>query len=222
MPRWMRLLLYVTTPFVVAIEAMLGIETLQPQMLAAVGPWIPGVCDYEPASRRAVRKGLRRCRIGRGDVLVDVGSGKGRVVLEAARHPCDRVVGIELLDNLHRRAIANARRFRGRMRCREIELVRGDAVAAGIPDDATVLFLFNPFVGDVAESFFARVAESLERNPRRLRLLYLHGEPAETAALERILAPVRSERVGAGLALYELAAAREPAATPNAAEPSPS
>ena len=203
-PPRIRLLAFLVAPMVAALEALVAIETADPQLLAAVGPWIPGVCDYEPTPMRTIRRGLRRLDVTPDDVFVDVGSGKGRVVLEAARRPFRRVVGVELLPGLHDRAAINARADRRRTRCREIELVRGDALRAGIPDDATVLFLFNPFLGDIAEGFFACVRESLERRPRRLRLLYLDAEPDEAAALRRAFPGLRAEPLGAGLTLYEL------------------
>ena len=41
------------------------------------------------------------------DVFIDLGSGMGRMVLEAARYPFKRVIGVELVEQLHDLARAN-------------------------------------------------------------------------------------------------------------------
>ena len=51
---------------------------------------------YSPTRSRVVRKMVEYARLGPGDVLVDLGAGDGRILLEAGRcHPV-RVVGIEI------------------------------------------------------------------------------------------------------------------------------
>lgn len=51
---------------------------------------------YSPTRSRAVRKMVEYARLGPGDVLVDLGAGDGRILLEAGRRPGVRVVGIEI------------------------------------------------------------------------------------------------------------------------------
>lgn len=123
-----------------------------------------------------------------GEVFLDVGSGKGRQVLYAAsRYRFARVVGVELAGDLHRAAEANLRRWRGRRA--PVELVHSDVLEWPIPDDVTVVFAYNPFGSPVFERFLARLTASLERAPRRLRLLYanpqLHRRVLEAGFAER-------------------------------------
>ncbi len=51
---------------------------------------------YSPTRRRVVRKMVEYARLGPGDVLVDLGAGDGRILLEAGRRYPVRVVGIEI------------------------------------------------------------------------------------------------------------------------------
>jgi precorrin-6B methylase 2 len=50
---------------------------------------------WEPTSRRKVRRMLEMSEAGLSDVVYDVGSGDGRIVLEAARTYHARAVGVE-------------------------------------------------------------------------------------------------------------------------------
>jgi SAM-dependent methyltransferase len=121
-----------------------------------------------------LRRGLRGSTVTSRDAFVDYGSGKGRVLLQAARLPFARVTGLELdeADCALARANAAAARAAGRVRCGEIEVLQEDATSWPLPDDVTYVYMFNPFKGEVFAAVLARVLESLERRPRPLTLIY--------------------------------------------------
>ena len=77
-----------------------------------------------------------------------------------------------------------------RLRCPDIELVHSDVLDFPIPEDVTHAFFFNPFQGETFGTVIARLVDSLDRKPRRLRLLYLH--PVEDG---RIMATGRFRRL---------------------------
>jgi predicted RNA methylase len=85
------------------------------------------------------------------------------------------VIGIEIDERLCALAERNARRLR-RHAIRP-EIVCADAAKYRVPDDVTVVFLYNPFSGEVLKTALTRVLESFDRAPRRLRLAY--GNPRE-------------------------------------------
>jgi SAM-dependent methyltransferase len=80
-----------------------------------------------------------------GDVFLDPGSGKGRAVLLAARYPFKRVIGVEFSESLTAIARRNMATFRARLRCHDVELVTADVVDYRIPDDVSVVYMFNLF-----------------------------------------------------------------------------
>ncbi len=51
---------------------------------------------WQPTSRRKVRKMLEMCGAGPSDVVYDLGSGDGRIIVEAAKTYNARAVGIEV------------------------------------------------------------------------------------------------------------------------------
>ena len=105
-------------------------------------------------------------------MFADFGSGKGRVVLQAARLPFDRVMGVELSEELTAIARRNVAAAERRRRCREVELVTADVLDFDVPDDLTVAYVYNPFSGAIFEGLLQKLIESVDRAPRRLRLIY--------------------------------------------------
>jgi hypothetical protein len=49
-----------------------------------------------------------------------------------------------------------------------------DAQEFDVPDDVTVVYLFNPFMGDAFARSVERIRESLARKPRPLRIIYFY------------------------------------------------
>jgi SAM-dependent methyltransferase len=166
---------------------------------------------YQPSPRAFLRQLLRNIEIGENDVFLDLGSGMGHVVLEAARRPLRRVIGVELVPEFTSIARQTIERNRRRLRCREVDLVTADAVDYPIPDDVTVVYLFNPFRGPVFDAAIRNLLASIDRNPRSISILY--SGPFDE---DRLMATGRARFVGRGrrrirrwapadyLAVYEL------------------
>ena len=77
--------------------------------------------------------------------FVDLGSGKGRTLLMASEYPFRKIVGVELIAELHRAAEENIRAYHSAtQRCSQIEAVCADACEFPFPADPLVLYLFNP------------------------------------------------------------------------------
>ncbi len=129
-----------------------------------------------------LRRGLRGWTPTEADVFIDLGSGKGRVVYQAARYPFGRVVGVELSDELTAVARGNIERKRQTLRCKDIQFVTADITAFPLPDDATVVYMFNPVGGDLFDRAIDNVIASLDRRPRRVRLIY--ASPHEERIVE--------------------------------------
>ena len=167
---------------------------------------------YTPAGWMTLRRVLPKKEVSRDDVFIDYGSGMGRVLLQACRYPFSRVIGVELSEQLHRIAQENVDRLRPQLRC-EVELVNTDAREYQVPDDVTVAFFFNPFVGRIFEDVVGRLVQSVHRCPRTLRVIYLNPVEEQTllaagAQLVRTARgwrPTRDWSLTKTITLYELA-----------------
>jgi Methyltransferase domain len=155
----------------VLFERPAGIRSGGMVRLADVGLGHHERVDYTPLPWRALPRILPP--VSADDVFVDIGVGKGRVLCQAARYPFARCIGVELSDELAEIARANVETMR-RRRARSVEVVTADGTEWPIPDDVTMVFLNNPFVGES----FARAAQnlvaSLDRRPRRLQVIYVN------------------------------------------------
>lgn len=109
----------------------------------------------------------------RNFTFVDVGSGKGRVLLIAANYPFRRVMGFEHSQMLNQVAAANLRQFVQRNPgAAPVELVTGDAARLPLPDGPLVLFLFNSLTQEAMADFAAHVKSSYLQSPRKIICIY--------------------------------------------------
>lgn len=160
-----------------------GIETSREVNLGDLGIDDTGRVRYEPSGWMALQRILRDTDVSPDDVFVDLGSGKGRVVLQAARFPFRRVIGVEIAPELTEIAHANIAASRDGLRCQEIELVTADVLEYRLPPDVTVAYLYNPFRGPVFAAFVTQLIDALDRDPRPFRLIY--STPMEHELLMR-------------------------------------
>jgi SAM-dependent methyltransferase len=129
---------------------------------------------YLPTAWHVLPRALRTLRASKQDVLVDFGCGKGRVVHQAAKWPLRRVIGVEISADLANFARALVAAHRDEYRCQVPEIVVGDAARLDVPDDLTIAFMFDPFRGATMDAVLRNLITSVERNPRRLSLIYVN------------------------------------------------
>jgi hypothetical protein len=148
-----------------------GLRTTEARSNAELGFSDPDRVYYEPSPWGALKRVLNASDVGPEDVFVDVGAGCGRAVYLAAHFPFARVEGIEVSEHLVEVARANLERARPRLRCQNLRVVNADALA-GISDDVTFVYLFNPFRRDIFSGFLEQVVASIDREPREITLIY--------------------------------------------------
>ncbi len=105
--------------------------------------------------------------------FIDIGSGKGRALLMAADYPFRRIMGIELLPELHRVATENIRKYKSEsQQCFAIECVAEDASEFVFPPEPTVLYLFNPLPESGLNTMLSNLERSLREHPRAIFVIY--------------------------------------------------
>jgi SAM-dependent methyltransferase len=168
------------------VRLRFGADFSESVSLEAAGFAGDGRVDYIPSAWISAARSFRRLGLTPEDVVADVGAGKGLVALLAARHPVRRVIGVEIVPELARTAQENVDRS-GRLRAGSVEIACSDVLEWPIPPELSVLYMNNPFVGDTFERFIKRVLQSIEEQPRAVRLVYAY--PAEHDRLMRIGRP---------------------------------
>ena len=147
----------------------------------ASGPnWVYGF-DYQPSEVIDFGALLAPHDIDApNSVFVDLGAGKGRVLMCAAKLPFKRVIGVELAPDLCAVARSNITRFQTIERtATSIEVLQRDASTFRFPRDPLVLFMYNPFSIPVMQSVITNLCRSLRETPRRVVVIYLRPELAE-------------------------------------------
>jgi len=118
-------------------------------------------------------------------VFADIGSGKGRALLMAADYPFHKIIGVELLPELHRIAEENIRKYKSdSRRCFEIQALCADACDFVFPPEPLVIYLFNPLPEAGLATLLANLERSLAEKPRRVVVLY-HNPLLEQALTSR-------------------------------------
>ncbi len=132
--------------------------------------------SYQPTKARPFLKLLKELRLPEGSTFVDVGSGKGKVLLLAAQQNQNRfkrVVGLEFSATLCVQARKNIDIFlaKGKILA-PIEVVQGDVTQHTLAGDENVFFLYNPFDGVILAEFLNVIRQSLVHYPRPIWLVY--------------------------------------------------
>ncbi|MGF1651511.1 MAG: class I SAM-dependent methyltransferase [Hyphomicrobiaceae bacterium] len=137
---------------------------------------------YDPTPRLVIRALLDSIEPAANWHFVDVGTGRGRVVLEAARRPFRSVTGIEFADELARAARANLAALTDAKRvCPQVSIMHGDATTLSPAEGRTAYFLYNPFQASVLTRFLERV---LAPSAGRRESLFLYVNPEARAVFD--------------------------------------
>jgi SAM-dependent methyltransferase len=127
----------------------------------------PEAEDYQPVDPDVFRAGI--------DLLpeelavftfVDIGCGKGRALLLAEEYSFRKIVGVEFSRRLAQIAAKNA----AKIGSQRISVVHADARDFQFPPEPLVVFLYNPFSGDILRSVMNRLGP----HPSSLYILYVN------------------------------------------------
>ncbi len=162
----------------IATEALLFLGDLDPE---AIGPSIEHATHYEPTPVGDLDALLAHVPFPlAGTTFVDLGAGMGRALLLAAAHPFRQIVGVEISPALAAIARDNLAAIdRQTLACRDLRVVRADALDVAFPRGDLVVYLYNPFGGQI----LTRVLERLASGPRRDVALLYHT-PVEREFIE--------------------------------------
>jgi SAM-dependent methyltransferase len=117
-------------------------------------------------------------------VFVDLGCGKGRVLLRAARRSFHRVDGVDLSEAMTEAALENIRRAQaaGTIRTR-VFAHKMDATCYRLPRQPLILYMFNPFGEPVLHAVLQKLETSLREHPRECYVIYVN--PLHRSCLDR-------------------------------------
>lgn len=138
--------------------------TARTRLLAAISG-----APYQPSEPALFAEMLRALDTNFSQfTFIDIGSGKGRTLLMAAEFGFRRVVGVELLPELHQVAVSNiAASGYG-----NIESVCIDGREYQFPSEPLVIYLFNPLPAAALAEAIENLRRSLAQHPRAVKIIY--------------------------------------------------
>ena len=120
-----------------------------------------------------MRTVLRKLDLPKDGVFVDLGSGKGRVLLIAAQSGFQRIIGVEFSRELCEIARENVNAFRRQTQIEaQIEVIESDVATWPIDCGYNVFFMFHPFKINVLARFLENLHSSLTQFPRKIWLVF--------------------------------------------------
>jgi len=131
----------------------------------------PCTVDYEPTTYSALSHVFNREELNpANDVLLDYGCGMGRVLAMASKRGFKKAIGVEFSEGLCGIATENLKRAGV---SENSKVICAHAVDFPVPEDVSVVYMFNPFRGDVLTSTLRQLRKSMVEAPRQLTILYL-------------------------------------------------
>ena len=135
---------------------------------------------YEPTPYCVLERLADSGLIGKEDVLLDYGCGKGRVEFFLSYQTEACAIGIEYDERIYHDALENQRVAHSRAKA-EFLLARAESYA--VPQQVNRCYFFNPFSVEILHKVMARILESYYAYPREIRLFFYYPSDEYVAYL---------------------------------------
>lgn len=135
---------------------------------------------YEPTPYCVLERLAGSGLIGKNDVLLDYGCGKGRVDFFLSGETQAHTIGIEYDERIYQLALENRKTAAARAAA-EFVLLRAEAYA--VPPEVNRCYFFNPFSVEILRKVMARMIESYYDSPREMLLFFYYPSDEYVAYL---------------------------------------
>jgi hypothetical protein len=114
-------------------------------------------------------------------VLVDFGSGKGRILMLAAESGFTDVRGVEFAKELCEIARKNCDQYKIAARSNaKFTITESDATEYKIAPEENVFILYNPFDDAIISAVLDNISLSIDKQPRQVFIIYYHPKWGQT------------------------------------------
>lgn len=126
---------------------------------------------YEPTPYSVLERLVESDYISDENIVVDYGSGKGRVGFFLNNQLKCSVMGIDFDERMCGYAQKNGLRYGGE---KEVKFIC-DAAEKYEIEEADVFYFFNPFSVEILQSVIGKIKKSYYENPREMRLFFYYS-----------------------------------------------
>ena len=126
---------------------------------------------YEPTPYTVLNRLAESGFIGRNDVVLDYGCGKGRVDFFLSHQLRTKTIGVECDERIYQCALENQKTAASG---ENTEFVAVKAEEYTVPTEVNRCYFFNPFSVELLRKVMARIIESYYDDPREMYLLFYY------------------------------------------------
>lgn len=126
---------------------------------------------YEPTPYSVLERLANSGLVSKEDVVLDYGSGKGRVGFFLSNRTKATTIGIEYDERIHQSALENQKTTISRIKP---EFVLTKAEEYEVPPEVNRCYFFNPFSVEILRKVMARIIESWYEHPREVFLFFYY------------------------------------------------
>ena len=126
---------------------------------------------YEPTPYSVLERLANSGLIGKKDVVLDYGCGKGRVDFFLSYQTRANTIGIEYDERIYDGAISNQKTAVSGAKTK-FELTKAETYV--VPQEVNRCYFFNPFSVELLRKVMARIMESYYDNPRKILLFFYY------------------------------------------------
>ncbi len=113
---------------------------------------------------------FKNLNISQSDSIIDLGCGKGHALVQFSKYPFNKISGVELSKNLCEIAQSNL----NILKIKNTSIINADAGKFNDYTNYNYIYLFNPFPCAVVTEVLKNIEHSLQKNPRKLTVIYNH------------------------------------------------
>ena len=126
---------------------------------------------YEPTDYCVLERLAESGLIGKDDVVLDYGCGKGRVGFFLSYRAKAKTIGIEYDERIYQGALENQNTTISRIKP-DFVLTRAEEYE--VPPEVNRCYFFNPFSVEILHKVMARIMESWYEHPREMLLFFYY------------------------------------------------
>ena len=134
---------------------------------------------YEPTPYEVLERLANSGLIGKKDVVLDYGCGKGRVDFFLNYQTKAKTIGIEYDERIYQTVLENQKTaiteknaYSDIRKSTTFLLERAEQYE--VPEEVTCCYFFNPFSVELLQKVMARVTESYYKKPRKIQLFFYY------------------------------------------------
>ena len=128
---------------------------------------------YEPTPYNVLERLASSGLIGKDDVVLDYGCGKGRVGFFLSYRTNAKTIGIEYDERIYANALKNQKNAKAKA---NFLLTRAEAYE--VPPEVNRCYFFNPFSVEIIHKVMARICDSWYAHPREIFLFFYYPADA--------------------------------------------